>query len=72
MDNINKPSTLLYQELIENVASLINETHLPAFVIRSVFKDAIFQLNDLVERQYIMDKNDYNNQLSAVNKENQT
>lgn len=56
---MDKPITILHQEFMENIATLINESHLPAFVIRSLLKEVVAQLDVIVEKQYITDKTNY-------------
>jgi len=61
---MDKPITLLHQEFVENLAKLINESRLPAFVVRSALNEAIVQLDSIAEQQYLSDKAKYNNQTS--------
>jgi hypothetical protein len=65
---MDKPITILHQEFMENIATLINESHLPAFVIRSLLKEVVAQLDVIVEKQYITDKTNYD-KASGNNKE---
>ena len=40
------------REFQENLVNLINESNLPAFVLKSVVKDLLEQLNILEQRQF--------------------
>lgn len=51
-----KPSTVLRQEFIDNLAELINKSELPAFVLADVLKNTVNVLQELAEKQYQADK----------------
>lgn len=51
-----KPSTVLRQEFIDDLAKLINKSELPAFVLAEVLKNTVNVLQELAEKQYLVDK----------------
>lgn len=51
-----KPSTVLRQEFIDDLAKLINKSELPAFVLADVLKNTVNVLQELSEKQYLVDK----------------
>lgn len=53
---MQKPSTVLRQEFIDNLTSLINASELPAFVLADLLKNAMNVMQELSERQYLADK----------------
>lgn len=53
---MQKPSTVLRQEFIENLAEMINASELPAFVIADVLKNTLTVTQELADRQYQIDK----------------
>ena len=53
---MQKPSTVLRQEFVENLAELINTSELPAFVLADVLKNTLTVTQELADRQYQIDK----------------
>jgi len=51
-----KPSTVLRQEFIDNLAELINKSELPAFVLADILKNTLQVTLELAEKQYLVDK----------------
>lgn len=62
---MKKPFTLKVQELIENIAKIINEVELPAFAVKNALENVYKQVSD-IEHQEIME---YNKQLDQLPKE---
>ena len=56
---MNKPSTIIYEEFKQNLANLINASGLPAFIIEPVLKDYLAEVKALAQRQYQIDKAEY-------------
>lgn len=52
---MEKPSTVLQKEFINNLADLINKSELPAFVIADVLKNTLAVTRELAEKQYRTD-----------------
>lgn len=62
MDNKNqivKPITLIRKELIDNLTFIINESHLPPFIIESILKDMYLETKALSDKVYESDKRKY-------------
>ena len=53
---MDKPSTVVYREFLENLRCLVASTPLPAFVMLHVFRDLADQMAKLEEQQYQKDK----------------
>lgn len=64
---MNKPSTIVYEEFKQNLANLINTSGLPAFIIESVLRDYLSEVKAMAQRQYQMDKAEYEKALQEVN-----
>lgn len=60
---MNKPSTIIYEEFKQDLANLINKSGLPAFIIEPVLKDYLTEIKALAQRQYQMDKSEYEKSL---------
>lgn len=65
---MNKPSTIIYEEFKQNLAALINNSGLPAFVIEPVLKDFLTETRIMVQRQYQADVVEYEKSLKDDNK----
>lgn len=66
---MNKPSTIIYEEFKQNLANLINTSGLPAFIIEPVLRDYLSEVKAMAQRQYQMDKAEYDKVLLETNKE---
>lgn len=64
---MNKPSTIVYEEFKQNLANLINTSGLPAFIIEPVLRDYLSEVKAMAQRQYQMDKAEYEKALQEVN-----
>ena len=62
---MNKPSTIIYEEFKQELASLINNSGLPAFIIEPVLRDYLTEIKALAQRQYQMDKAEYEKSLKT-------
>ena len=65
---MNKPSTIIYEEFKQNLANLINTSGLPAFIIEPVLRDYLSEVKAMAQRQYQMDKAEYDKALLEANK----
>lgn len=65
---MNKPSTIIYEEFKKNLAALINDSGLPAFVIEPVLKDFLTETRIMAQRQYQADVAEYEKSLKDDNK----
>lgn len=61
---MNKPVSVVYEELKGGIAELINASNLPAFVIESVIKEFLIEISDVAKKQYEYDKEQYEASLS--------
>lgn len=52
---MEKSDTIRYREFIARLQTLVNESHLPAFVMIPVLREALQQLARQDERQYLED-----------------
>lgn len=63
MDNKKKPMILLWKECCDNISTIINESQLPAFVLESILKDMLLQVQNAIKIEYnasLSYYNDYN------------
>jgi hypothetical protein len=65
---MNKPSTIIYEEFKRDLANLINNCGLPAFVIEPVLRDYTNEIKSLAQRQYQLDKAEYDESLKNSDK----
>jgi hypothetical protein len=65
---MNKPSTIIYEEFKRDLANLINNCGLPAFVIEPVLRDYTNEIKALAQRQYQLDKAEYDESLKNSDK----
>lgn len=61
---MNKPSTIIYEEFKQELANLINNSGLPAFIIEPVLRDYLNEVGLMVQRQYMADKAAYEKALA--------
>lgn len=57
--SMNKPITVAYEDLKNEIADSINKSGLPAFVIESIIKDFLIEIRDVAKKQYEYDKKQY-------------
>lgn len=67
---INKPTTIIRQEFIDNLKNLINSSELPAFVIEPILKDFLEEVKMIAKKQYELDKNYYEKIISEKDNDN--
>lgn len=67
-NKIQKPISIVREEFISQLIEIINQVHLPAFIIEAVLKDLYLESKSMAKRQLEMDKEMYNQALQA-NKE---
>jgi hypothetical protein len=72
---MNKPITVVYEDLKQKLANLINDSGLPAFIVESILRDYLNEVRIIVERQYKIDKAQYEESLlktdTIVNEESE-
>ena len=64
---MNKPTTIVYEEFKQDLANLINNSGLPAFVVEPVLQNFLNETRMIMQRQYQLDKAEY--EKSLENKE---
>lgn len=52
MVNDKKPMILLWKECSDNIAHVINESQLPAFVLESILKDMLSKVQKAMQAEY--------------------
>lgn len=66
-DNFEKPITILRQEFIDALINDVNNCKLPLFVIESILQDLLIQVKAMAQKQYELDKANYESQLKQQN-----
>lgn len=51
MDN-KKPLILSYKECCDNISKVINESQLPAFMLETILRNTLFQIQNAVINEY--------------------
>ena len=64
--NIVKPITLIRQEFVNTLVDEINNCQLPMFVIEPILQDLLDQVKIVAQKQYEIDKAQYEAQLNKV------
>lgn len=60
---MNKSSTIIYEEFKLELSNLINNSGLPAFIIESVLQNYLNEVRIVAQRQYQVDKAEYEKSL---------
>ena len=66
---MNKPITIVYEDFKQELANLINNSGLPAFIIENVLQSYLNETRNIVKAQYQFDKNQYESSLLEENEE---
>lgn len=61
---MNEPITIVYEDFRKELANLINNSGLPAFIIELILKDYLNETSMVRQRQYLSDKAQYEKELS--------
>lgn len=67
---MDKPLILLERETRERVVEIVNNSQLPAFVLKSIFKDILEQLVSIEQEQYNITLQEYQNKGDEENESN--
>lgn len=70
-NTINKPITMLAEDFTNELVALINRSHLPFFIMESLMKDCINEVNAASKKQLEIDKQNYNEAMLKLQKEKQ-
>ena len=62
---MNKPITVIYEEFRQNLADLINNSGLPAFIIEPILQNYLNETRLAMNKQYQIDKDKYEKSLKA-------
>lgn len=60
---IKKPITIARQEFIDAISNDINNCNLPLFIIEPILRDMYLEIKTLSQKQYEMDKEEYESKL---------
>ena len=63
---MNKPITIMYEDFKQELANLINNSGLPAFMIEPVLQNYLNETKIAVKRQYESDKKQYKKNIENV------
>ena len=66
---MNKPVTIIREELRQSITSAVNESNLPAFVVADMFEGFLRELRVLERQQYQKDLASYNTSLNDAEEE---
>ena len=66
---MNKPITIVREEVKEKIAEVINTSGLPAFVIEPIINDFLMEVRNVAKQQYEYDKYQYELALKQKNEE---
>lgn len=72
MNNIVKPITVTREEFMRKMVELINNSHLPLFIIESALKEFTAEVHQGAQQQLKMDEENYNRQLKEQNLQEET
>ena len=61
---MDKPVTIIREELIENMVGLINESSLPLFVIEPILKELYLEVKNGAQQQLESDKRQYQSSIA--------
>ena len=68
-ETINKPITMLADDFKNEMVNLINKTALPYFIVESIMKDLIQEVEFVSKKQLEFDKTRYNEAVSKLQQE---
>lgn len=66
-EKMNKPLTIIHEDFKQNLATLINNSGLPAFVIEPVLQNYLSEIRSIMQQQYNADIAEYEKQLQQNN-----
>lgn len=66
---MNKPFTIIYEDFKQELANLINNSGLPAFIIETVLQNYLNETRAIAIKQYQIDKAQYEKSLLEEPKE---
>ena len=60
---VNKPITVVYEDFKQELANLINNSGLPAFIIEPILQNYLNETRVVMQKQYQSDKLEYEKSL---------
>ena len=63
MKKIEKPITVIRQEFVDAIYNNVNNCGLPLFIIEPILKDVYLEVKSMLQRQYEMERAEYENRL---------
>lgn len=60
---MNKPLSVAYEELKQNMLNVINNAGLPAFMVENVLQNYLIEIKAIAKQQYQSDKEEYEKSL---------
>ncbi len=70
-EKIKKPITVARQEFIVLISNDINNSNLPLFVIEPILKDIYLEIKSLSQRQYELERAEYEKSILECNKDSE-
>lgn len=64
---MQKPTSIIRQEFINNLSDLINQSNLPIFVIKPIFADLLNQLSALEKQELEIDTKKWSDYEKSLN-----
>lgn len=61
MNTVNKPMSVVRDELIDNIVDAINNSGLPLYIIEPILKDMFIEVSEGAKRQIAIEKTQYEN-----------
>ena len=64
---MNKPITVVYEDFKQELANLINNSGLPAFIIEPILQSYLNETRAIMQKQYESDKAKFEESLKSSN-----
>lgn len=68
---VNKPITVVYEDFKQELADLINNSGLPAFIIEPILQNYLNETRIVMQNQYQSDKLEYEKSLAKSEEKDQ-
>lgn len=65
---MDKPQSVVFEELKQGIAQMINDSGLPAFMIEPMIRDFLMEIRDVAKSQYEYEKKQYDAYLASQDK----
>ena len=67
---MNKPITIIHEEFKQQLADLINNSGLPAFMVEPILQNYLNEVKVVIKKQYELDKVQYEKSLLELEEQN--